>query len=80
MSSIKDLQANPETLVALVTTKMPFGKYKGQFIADLPSAYLAWFMRQGMPSGKLGVLLITMHEIDINGLRKLLEPLRSKQF
>jgi len=74
---MKNLQPDPNTLKQLVTIKMPFGKYKGHLIADLPSAYLAWFMRQGMPSGKLGVLLITMHEIDINGLRKLLDPLRT---
>ncbi len=73
---MKDLRPDPEFLKALVTTKMPFGKYKGQLIADLPSAYLGWFMRQGMPKGKLGVLLITMYEIDINGLRQLLEPFR----
>ncbi len=73
---MNELQADPESLKALVRVKMPFGKYKGQLIADLPSGYLSWFMKQGMPKGRLGVLLITMHEIDINGLRPLLDPFR----
>jgi hypothetical protein len=54
---------------------MPFGKYKGRVIAELPSAYLVWFARQGVPRGRLGQLLMTMHAIDENGLRYLLDPL-----
>jgi len=55
---------------------MPFGKYKGQLIADLPEPYLLWFSRKGFPRGKLGVLLQTMYEIRLNGLEYLLRPLR----
>jgi len=51
--------ADPQCLKSLVSTKMPFGKYKGRMIAELPSAYLSWFMRQGMPKGRVGLLLMT---------------------
>lgn len=55
---------------------MPYGKYQGHLLADLPGAYLAWFARTGFPPGELGRLLELMLEIDHNGLKKLLEPLR----
>ncbi|MCK9983553.1 MAG: uncharacterized protein AzoDbin1_00025 [Azoarcus sp.] len=67
---------NPEHLEALVTTAMPFGKYKGRLIADLPGNYLNWFAREGFPPGTLGQLLALMHELDHNGLSGLLTPLR----
>jgi uncharacterized protein len=63
-------------LQLLVTREMPYGKYKGRVIADLPANYLAWFARKGFPPGKLGRLLALMLEIDHNGLKPLLEPLR----
>lgn len=69
---------NPEDLQLLVTREMPFGKYKGRLIADLPGAYLNWFARQGFPKGETGRLLALMHEIDHNGLGALLEPLRKR--
>ncbi|WP_339379879.1 DUF3820 family protein [Azoarcus taiwanensis] len=65
-------------LELLVTREMPFGKYKGRPIADLPGHYLAWFARQGFPKGEIGRLLALMHELDHNGLRDLLEPLRMR--
>ena len=67
---------NPEALNQLVTTQMPFGKYKGRLIAELPGHYLNWFAREGFPSGNLGRLLALMQEIDSNGLRDLLTPLK----
>jgi uncharacterized protein len=67
-----------EDLELLVTTTMPFGKYKGRLIADLPGHYLNWFAREGFPQGKLGRLLGLMHEMDHNGLKGLLEPLRKR--
>jgi len=67
---------NPEDLQRLVTTNMPFGKYKGRLIADLPGQYLNWFAREGFPKNELGRLLALMQEIDHNGLSPLLEPLR----
>ena len=70
---------NPDaaSLQLLVSRTMPFGKYKGRLIADLPGNYLNWFAREGFPSGELGKLLALMHEIDHNGLTHLLAPLRS---
>lgn len=67
---------SPELLELLVTREMPFGKYKGRLIADLPGHYLAWFAREGFPPGQLGQLLALMHELDHNNLAGLLVPLR----
>lgn len=67
---------NPQLLLDLVEMKMPFGKYKGRVLCDLPVSYLEWFARKGFPSGKLGMLLETMYEIKLNGLEDLLKPLR----
>lgn len=67
-----------QDLQKLVTIAMPYGKYQGRLLADLPGAYLAWFARTGFPPGELGRLLALMLEIDHNGLSKLLDPLRSR--
>jgi uncharacterized protein (DUF3820 family) len=66
----------PEDLQKLVSMPMPYGKYKGRLLADLPGNYLAWFAREGFPQGELGRLLQLMLEIDHNGLSDLLRPLR----
>ena len=68
----------PEDIELLVTWEMPFGKYQGRFIADLPGNYLNWFAREGCPPGKLGRLLELMHEIDHNGQKDILAPLRKR--
>ncbi|MEP6677495.1 MAG: DUF3820 family protein [Ferruginibacter sp.] len=69
---------NPEILTGLVKIKMPFGKYKGTLICNIPVVYLEWFKRKGFPKGKLGQLLETMYEIKINGLDYLLTPLKNQ--
>jgi uncharacterized protein (DUF3820 family) len=69
---------NPEDLQRLVTLEMPYGKYKGRLMADLPGHYLNWFAREGFPKGDIGRLLALMQEIDHNGLSSLLEPLRKR--
>lgn len=66
----------PEDLERLVSTAMPYGKYKGRKIVDLPGNYLNWFARRGFPEGEIGRLLELMQEIDYNGLKGLLDPLR----
>ena len=66
----------PDDLQRLITTAMPYGKHKGQMIADLPGQYLNWFTREGFPKGEIGRLLALMQEIDHNGLSDLLTPLR----
>ncbi|HMN94469.1 MAG TPA: DUF3820 family protein [Hydrogenophaga sp.] len=67
----------PHDLQRLVETRMPFGKYEGRPIADLPGDYLNWLAREGFPRGDIGRLLALMHEIDHNGLGELLAPLRT---
>ncbi len=68
---------DPEILMQLVSMKMPFGKYQGYLICNLPESYLVWFNQKGFPAGKLGILLSTMYEIKLNGLEYLLTPLKS---
>ena len=55
-------------LIELAHYKMPFGKYKGEYLVDIPEYYFTWFRQKGFPEGKLGRLLQEMHEIKINGL------------
>lgn len=68
----------PDDLPLLLTRAMPFGKYKGTPVADLPGNYLNWFAREGFPKGEIGRLLALMQEIDHNGLSHLLDPLRKR--
>lgn len=70
---------DPKILIQLVTVKMPFGKYQGRLICDLPVSYLEWFNNKGFPNGKLGMLLETMHVIKSNGLEELLKPLKNRR-
>jgi uncharacterized protein (DUF3820 family) len=70
------MEANPNLLLELVNMPMPFGKYKGVTLCNLPVSYLEWFQRKGFHEGKLGVLLETMYEIKLNGLEDLLKPLK----
>jgi uncharacterized protein (DUF3820 family) len=69
---------SPEDLLKLVNTRMPFGKHKDTLLADLPGNYLNWFARDGVPKGEIGRLIALMQEIDHNGLRDLLRPLRGR--
>lgn len=66
----------PSYLIDLVRIEMPYGKYQGKLLCDLPVSYLEWFNRNGFPKGKIGVLLEMMYEIKLNGLEHLLTPLR----
>jgi len=67
-----------DEFITLTTMKMPFGKYKGTFLCNLPVSYLEWFQRKGFPEGKLGMLLQTIYEIKLNGLEYLLVPLKQQ--
>lgn len=69
----------PELLKDIVTLSMPFGKYQGKLLCDLPVSYLEWFMRNnGFPKGKLGEQLSTVYEIKMNGLEDIIYELKRK--
>lgn len=70
------MRADPSSLLALARNKMPFGKYKGRLLIDLPEPYVVWFSQQGFPGGALGEQLRLLHEIKVNGLESLVEPLK----
>ncbi len=73
------MQPNPEILKEIVTVKMPFGRFKGSLLCDLPVSYLEWFMRKdGFPKGKLGVQLETVYEIKLNGLEDIIWELKKR--
>lgn len=74
MSGFDDAQR--AELIELVAARMPFGKYAGVRLVDLPEPYVVWFSRRGFPRGKLGVQLRLVAEIKANGLEPLLRPLR----
>jgi uncharacterized protein (DUF3820 family) len=67
---------DPSLLVELLDYRMPFGKYQGRLLLELPEAYLAWLSRKGMPKGKLGVLLETALVVRMNGLEPLCRTLK----
>ena len=62
-------------LLALANMKMPFGKYKGYFLVDIPEPYFVWYNSKGFSSNKLGNQLRLMYEIKVNGLEHLIRPL-----
>ncbi|MDR3580817.1 MAG: DUF3820 family protein [Oryzomonas sp.] len=65
-----------QKLLELAEARMPFGKYQGRLLIDLPEPYVVWFAQQGFPKGKLGDQLRTIYEIKVNGLEYLFDPLR----
>ena len=69
--------ADSSVLLKLVNTRMPFGRYQGKLLSELPEGYLLWFEKQGFPKGEIGQLLTLMLEIDRNGLNHLLKPLNN---
>ena len=68
--------ADPQALRKLVRTRMPFGKYEGRFLIDLPEPYVVWLVRNNLPNGELGRQLLEIYEIKVNGLESLLRPLQ----
>jgi uncharacterized protein len=67
---------NPQVLIDLVSTRMPFGKYEGYILCDLPEPYVVWFHGKGFPPGNIGMLLSSLYEIQLNGLQYLLRPIK----
>ncbi len=63
-------------LLELAAMRMPFGKYQGRRLVDLPEPYVVWFAGEGFPPGKLGEMLQTVYEIKVNGLEYLFDRLK----
>ncbi|HIP94065.1 MAG TPA: hypothetical protein EYH20_01850 [Leucothrix sp.] len=76
LGNSKELIPEHEELLKLVNYKMPFGKFKGTLLIDLPEPYIIWFANAGFPKGELGKLLGIVHAIKVNGLENLFNPLR----
>jgi len=70
--AMEPIQPDSKILIEIVQTKMPFGKYKGTLLCDMPVYYLEWLRNKGFPPGKMGMLLSSVYEIKINGLNSIL--------
>ena len=73
-----NLVPDAEFLKKLLKTKMPYGKYKGLYLVDLPEPYVIWYHSKGFPSGQLGKMLSTVYEIKLNGLEDMINELRTR--
>jgi uncharacterized protein (DUF3820 family) len=73
---MENITPDSKILVEMVQTEMPFGKYKGTLISDLPVHYLEWYHTKGFPPGKLGMMLGSVYEIKINGLTGILSSVK----
>lgn len=71
-------EATKEALIELAFYKMPFGKYKDEYLVDVPEYYFTWFKQKGFPEGKLGFMMQQMHEIKINGLEALIHTIKKQ--
>ena len=76
MDVFSELQSDPSQLLKLAQYRMPFGKYTNRLLIDLPEPYVIWFVNKGLPNGELGKMLAIVHEIKVNGLEYLFDPLR----
>jgi uncharacterized protein (DUF3820 family) len=74
---VENLKPDGKILIEIVKMPMPFGKYKGTLLCDLPISYLEWMHQKGMPAGKLGMMLSTVFEIKINGLTEILHAVKN---
>ena len=74
-----DIPLSAQVLIELTSMRMPFGRYKGRILCDLPEPYLVWFHQKGFPQGRIGMLLSALYEIKLNGLEYLLKPIRKNQ-
>ena len=69
---------DPNPLIELAHAKMPFGKYAGRYLVDLPETYVLWFKAQGYPAGKLGQLFLELETVKVNGLEAMLREVRER--
>lgn len=73
---MEDSTPDPAVLLKLARTRMPFGRFKGRLLIDLPEPYVLWFANKGFPEGELGRMLKILYEVKANGLEYLFKPLR----
>jgi len=79
MNEENECKPDAAVLLELAKMRMPFGKYKGRLLIDLPEPYVVWFSQKGFPAGKLGDMLRMVYEIKVNGLEYLFKPLRNPE-
>ena len=70
------MEQNPQFLLDVAKMKMPFGKYKGSFLIDLPEHYIVWYKNKGFPKGKLGNMMGLVYELQLNGLEGIIRKLQ----
>ena len=71
-----DQNQSKQFLLKLANTKMPYGKYEGRYLIDLPEYYVVWYRNKGFPKGQIGEMLATVYELKVNGLEDLVRKLR----
>lgn len=72
------LQPDKQFLIDLAHTRMPYGKYEGRFLIDLPEYYVVWYHNKGFPKGKLGIMLTTVYELKVNGLEYIVRNIQQQ--
>ena len=72
------MDENQQKLIDLAHTKMPFGKYEGYYLIDIPEYYIVWYRNKGLPKGTLGEQLQLVYELKLNGLEDLIRNIRKK--
>lgn len=77
---MQEFTPDRKALLELANMRMPFGKYKGRLLVEIPEPYYVWYSQKGFPQGKLGMQLAQMYEIKVNGLEKLIWPLVVKSY
>ena len=73
-----DQNQSKQFLLKLANTKMPYGKYEGRYMIDLPEYYVVWYRNKGFPKGQIGEMLATVYELKVNGLEDLVRKLRKR--
>lgn len=72
------IEPDKKFLIKLAHTKMPYGKYEGRFLIDLPEYYVVWYHNKGFPKGQLGLMLATVYELKLNGLENLIRNIKQR--
>ncbi|KGO93032.1 DUF3820 family protein [Flavobacterium subsaxonicum] len=72
------MDAQHQFLIKLAHSKMPFGKYEGYYLIDLPEYYVVWYNNKGFPKGELGLMLQQVYELKLNGLEILIKNIKKQ--